>query len=116
MPFWTFFFFWFNLANLGFPLTINFASEMLIFIGLFDIMPSVALLSLVGVLMSGIYSFILITRVCYGPNSTYINSFYDLTRRETYILALMLIPVITFGFFPSMLTQIWSMYILVWLL
>lgn len=54
MPLFCFFFFIFSLANLGFPLTVNFISEMLIFFGLFQKVPSIALLTLSGIFLSAV--------------------------------------------------------------
>jgi NADH-quinone oxidoreductase subunit M len=54
MPLFCFFFFIFSLANLGFPLTVNFISEMLIFFGLFQTVPSIALLTLTGIFLSAV--------------------------------------------------------------
>ena len=70
------------------------------------IYPSIALLSLIGVLFSGIYSFVLITRINFGPTSNYINSYFDNTRRETYILAPLFLFILFFGIFPISLTSL----------
>jgi len=90
-------------------------AELLIFIGLFDTMPSIALLTLVGILLSGIYSFVLITRVLYGPATGYIKSYYDISRREFYILLLSMVPVSFFGLFPSYFTAVWAFQLENWL-
>ena len=105
MPFFVFFFFVFNLANLGFPPTLNFVSELLIFVGLFSSLPSISLLTLSGIFLSAIYSFVLLTRVSFGPSSIFITKFYDLTRREFFILLPLVIITFFFGLFPSSITS-----------
>jgi len=114
MPFFTFLFFVFSLANLGFPLTVNFAAELLIFIGLFQSLPTVALLTLLGILLSGIYSLTLATRISFGPSSIYIKHYYDLSRREFYTLTPIALLIFVFGLFPTYLTSYWSLSLATW--
>jgi NADH-quinone oxidoreductase subunit M len=114
MPLYSFFFFLFSLANLGFPLTVNFISEMLIFIGLIQISPSIAFTTLSGIFLSAIYSFVLLTRLLFGPASIYIRTFYDLTRRELYVLLPLGFLVIFLGLFPSYLTSYWTLGLITW--
>jgi NADH-quinone oxidoreductase subunit M len=116
MPFFCFFFFVFSLANLGFPSTVNFVSEILIFLGLFATVPSIAMLTLIGIFLSAIYSFTLLTRMAFGHGSIYIRKFYDLTRRETYILLPLLILIILLGLFPGYLLEYWTFILTTWFL
>ena len=73
LPFFCFFLFLFSLANLGFPLTVNFISELLILLGVFKSLPTIAILSLIGVFFSAIYSFMMVTRVAFGPATPHIS-------------------------------------------
>jgi len=114
MPFFCFFFFLFSLANLAFPGTVNFAAEMLIFFGIFNTAPSIAILTLFGILLSAIYSFILLTRIAFGPASLYIRNFYDLTRREFYTLFPLAFLIIFLGIFPTYLTAFWTFTLTTW--
>lgn len=114
MPMYSFFFFLFSLSNLGFPSTLNFVSELTVFIGLFNIIPSIAIISLVGVLLSAAYSLILATRILFGSSNPFITRFYDLTRREFYIVLPMMILIIVLGLFPTYLTTIWSLNLETW--
>lgn len=50
---------------------------MLIFIGVFQVSPSVAILTLSGVFFSAAYSFVLMTRLLFGPASRQIEKYYD---------------------------------------
>ncbi len=112
MPWFVFFFFVCNLANLAFPGTINFASEMLMFLGVFSSLPSIAMTVLIGVFLAAVYSFILITRICYGPASTFIHHYSDLNRREVWILFVLVSLIIIFGICPTILTQYMSVPLL----
>ena len=114
LPFFCFFLFIFSLANLGFPLTLNFVSEMLILIGLFSSLPSIAILTLIGVFFSAIYSFMMATRLLFGPSSPYINYYFDITRREFYILTPIAILVLILGLTPTFLSSIWDAFLQIW--
>ena len=114
MPLFSFFFFIFSLANLGFPSTFNFVSEMLIFIGMFQVSPSVTILTLSGIFFSAVYSFVLLTRLLFGPASRQIEKFYDLTRREFYILAPLGFLIFFLGLFPNYLIGFWSYNLVTW--
>lgn len=94
MPFYMCAFLLFSLANCGFPLTINFMAELLIFIGLFSELPSIALIILISIFLSTIYSFILFTRLDGAFQvgcPVFTKRFYDLTRREFYTV----LPIIS---------------------
>jgi NADH-quinone oxidoreductase subunit M len=56
MPLFCFLFFVFNLANMGFPGTINFIGEFLIFLGLMYINPLLVIGCSFSVVFSAIYS------------------------------------------------------------
>lgn len=114
IPFFCFFLFIYSLANLGFPLTLNFISEMLIFIGIFTSLPSIALLTLIGVFFSAIYSFMMATRILFGPASPAIMYYFDITRREFYILTPIAGLVLLLGLMPTYLSSIWDPIIQTW--
>nr|ADZ99038.1 NADH dehydrogenase subunit 4 [Physarum polycephalum] len=114
MPIFCFFFFIFSLANLGFPSTVNFISEMLIFFGLFQTVPSIAILTLTGIFLSAAYSFVLLTRIAFGPASPFLSVYYDLTRREFYILLPLAFLIIFLGLFPTYLTSYWTFGLVTW--
>lgn len=116
LPFLCFFLFIFSLANLGFPGTVNFVSELLLFLGLFKALPSIAILSLSGIFFSAIYSFILVTRIAFGPATSFIRYYYDITRREFLILFPITFLSIITGFMPKYLTSYWTFYLTVWYL
>jgi NADH-quinone oxidoreductase subunit M len=115
MPLFSFFFFIFSLANLGFPSTVNFISEMLIFFGIFQTSPSIALITLSGIFLSAVYSFTLLTRIVFGPTSPYLVKYYDITRREAYILGPLSFLIVFLGLFPKYLTAFWVFGLTVWL-
>lgn len=97
MPLLSSIFFIMILANIGFPLTINFIAECLI------ILTSIKYTSLInpliigaGMFLSVIYSFFLYNRVFFGYNSTIIRT-RDLCHLETYGLVLLGLIVLIYG-------------------
>lgn len=97
MPLLSSVFFIMILANIGFPLTINFIAECLI------ILTSIKYTSLInpliigaGMFLSVIYSFFLYNRVFFGYNSTIIRT-RDLCHLETYGLVLLSLIVLIYG-------------------
>jgi len=87
---------------------------MMIFFGIFNTAPSIAILTLFGIFLSAIYSFVLLTRIAFGPASLYIRSFYDLTRREFYTLFPLGFLIIFLGLFPTFLTSYWTFTLVTW--
>jgi NADH:ubiquinone oxidoreductase subunit 4 (subunit M) len=71
-------------------------------------------LTLVGILLSAAYSLILVTRVIFGPASVFVTHYYDLTRREFYILLPLFILIMFLGIFPSYVTSLWSFTLTCW--
>ncbi|RYE12312.1 MAG: NADH-quinone oxidoreductase subunit M, partial [Rickettsiales bacterium] len=116
MPIFSVMFFIFNLANLGFPGTLNFVSEFLLIVGIFNYSIIFGLLSLIGVFYSVIYSMVLISRVLFGQFSKDILYFSDLSRREFLILLKLLTLTIGLGFCPNLLLNCWEFYIDTWFL
>jgi len=94
------------LANIGFSFTLNFIAEVTILCGLFETVPTIALLTLLSAIVMGVYSFVIITKTIYGKITSYIKTSYDLSRRETYAMLLYLIPLLLLGIYPTMVTII----------
>lgn len=116
MPVFSIMFFIFNLANLGFPGTLNFISEFLLVVGIFNYSLIFGLLSLIGVFYSVIYSMLLISRVLFGQFSKNVIYFSDISRREFFMLLKLLFMTIFLGFFPNLILNCWEFYINTWFL
>jgi NADH:ubiquinone oxidoreductase subunit 4 (subunit M) len=108
MPLYTIIFFVLTLANLGFPPTLNFVSELLILSGLMEINPFTAFCCGSGILFAGFSGFWMFTRLFFGNFAItngfyYIRHFYDITRREAYSILPLIILTIIIGFVPNVL-------------
>lgn len=119
MPVYTMIFLLLTLANLGFPPTFNFISELLIVTGLMESSPTAAILSGAGILFAGIAGFWIFTRIFFGNFAStdgqyYINHFHDLSRREVYALLPLVLLTIFFGLAPTTLLNFMTFELGAW--
>lgn len=103
-------FFFFTLANISFPGTINFNAEILVLISIFFVSPFTYLFLLIANILSIIYAVWTFTRLCFGRLQCCFRHklIRDVQRREIYSLLYLFIYVLLFGLFPCSLLD--SMY------
>jgi len=101
MPLFSFFFLFFTMANIALPGTSSFIGEFLILLGCFVSNYFITFIIVCSVVLGGSYSLWLCNRILYG-NIKYIflSHFFDLTRKEFFILFLLFFFVLFFGIFP----------------
>jgi proton-translocating NADH-quinone oxidoreductase chain M len=104
MPIFVVFFTFFTLANVGFPGTINFLSELLILCGIsFSSFFNLCIVGL-SLFFSTIYSFWLLNRISFGTlKIETINYYFDLSFLEQFILFILSLLIIIGGFFPQLI-------------
>ena len=92
----------FTLAALGLPGTSGFIGEFLILMGAFKDNFLVAVIASLGVIFGAAYMLWLYRRVVFGDlNNKDLLKIPDLNNSETFILWLLAIPVLFFGFYPE---------------
>ena len=103
-------FFFFTLANISFPGTINFNAEILVLISIFFISPFTYFFLLIANVLSIIYAVWTFTRLCFGRLQCCFRYKFirDLQSRELYSLLYLFVYVFLFGLFPCSLLD--SMY------
>ena len=104
MPLLSIFFLLFTLGNIGFPCTSSFIGEFFIFVGLFRSNLFIAILTLIGLFISVIYSFLLYNKIFFFNalnQRNYFIKYSDLNEREFIILFILL----TFMFFYGVYTK-----------
>jgi NADH-quinone oxidoreductase subunit M len=89
----------FILASLGLPGLGNFLGEFLILLGTFKAHPGMAMLGTVGLVLSAVYSLILMQRTFYGKAAVE-TPIPDLDRREFAILSTLMAVMIWLGLYP----------------
>lgn len=104
MPIFSIFFFFFTIANLAFPGTSNFISELLVLVGVVEKNISIMMISATGMIFSSIYSIWLFNRLIFGnPKLNYIKNYQDITSREYYLILPLLLLTILFGILPDII-------------
>ena len=103
MPLFSFFFFFFTIANISFPLLSNFVGEFLIFLGLVYSFNYISLFFCsFGVFFTVVYSIWLYNRVIFLLPS-FVEKGFDLNFMEICILTSVLFFVITLGVYPNII-------------
>jgi NADH:ubiquinone oxidoreductase subunit 4 (subunit M) len=104
MPVFTSMFFIFILSNFGFPGTVNFVGEFVIFIGSFFVNSLVIFFTVGGMFLTMLYSLFLYNRISTGVYKLlFIHYFSDVSRREFYLLSFLCFLCIFLGIFPNFL-------------
>jgi NADH-quinone oxidoreductase subunit M len=102
MPKYSILFMLFTLAALGLPGTSGFVGEFLILMGAFKVNFLVATIASIGVILGAAYMLWLYKRVVFGDllNKDLLK-ITDLNNSEKFILWILAIPVLFFGFYPE---------------
>jgi NADH-ubiquinone oxidoreductase chain 4 len=105
MPLFSILFFILSLANCGTPLTLNFVGEFLSLYGALERLPLAGALACSSIVFSAAYSIYLFNRIAFGGSfSLYFKeNILDLTRREFFMLFVLVFFTITLGIYPSII-------------
>jgi NADH-quinone oxidoreductase subunit M len=95
----------FILASLGLPGLGNFLGEFLILLGTFKTHPGMAMVGTIGLVLSAVYSLILMQRAFYGKPAVEA-PLPDLDRREFAILSTLTVVMIWLGLYPRPFFQV----------
>ena len=92
----------FTLAALGLPGTSGFVGEFLILMGAFKDNFLVAVIASFGVILGAAYMLWLYKRVVFGKLvNKELEKMTDLNRSEYFILVILAVPTLFFGFYPD---------------
>ena len=102
MPKYALMFMIFTLAAIGLPGTSGFVGEFLILMGAFKKSFLVASIASLGVILGAAYMLWLYKRVVFGDilNKNLLKML-DLNKSEIFILSMLAIPILFFGFYPQ---------------
>ncbi|NJL88165.1 MAG: NAD(P)H-quinone oxidoreductase subunit 4 [Leptolyngbyaceae cyanobacterium SM1_1_3] len=107
-----------SLASLALPGMSGFVAELMVFVGFatsdaysstFKLL--IVILMAVGVILTPIYLLSMLREIFYGPENKELvehEALIDAEPREVFIIACLLIPIIGFGFYPKLLTQVYD--------
>lgn len=113
MPLFTIFFFFFSLANIAFPGTVNFFGELAVLLGLGKINFYLLVLAAFSLFFSVAFTFWVYNRISFGTVRTLvINHYIDLNFVEFGVLLFLLAPTVCFGFYPAVLYNFFEEYLI----
>ena len=106
MPKYAVFFMIFTLAAIGLPGTSGFVGEFLILLGTFKKSFLVATIASLGVILGAAYMLWLYKRVIFGELiNDELKKMPDLNESEIFVLTLLAVPTLFFGFYPEPLLK-----------
>ncbi len=107
MPAYALVFMLFTMANVGLPGTSGFVGEFLTLMGMFQANTWVAAVAALGVIFSAAYALWLYRRVVMGDLiKESLKTITDMTTRERWIFAPLIVMTILLGVYPSLVTEI----------
>jgi len=90
-----------GLSSLSLPGTNSFVSEFLVLLGSFTTQPVAAVIATVGMILAALYILLMYQRTMHGPLNPALPKMRDLSRRETFVIAPMVVLIIALGFYPK---------------
>ncbi|NPV55875.1 MAG: NADH-quinone oxidoreductase subunit M [Anaerolineae bacterium] len=94
-----------GLVSMGMPGFSGFVAEFPIFMGVWRVAPPVAIIAIIGVLVTAAYIFVVVRRVFFGElPSKFEQSVGDITIRDKIVIALLAGWMVALGLFPSIMT------------
>ena len=107
MPAYALIFMFFTMANVGLPGTSGFVGEFLTLMGIFQVNTWVAVVATTGVILSAAYALWLYRRVVMGDLiKESLKTIQDITPRERWLFAPLVVMTLLLGVYPSLVTDI----------
>ena len=102
IPWFSFFFCFFTMANIAIPLTSNFVGEFFLLLGSFATCTWMGVVGATGIILSAAYSLWLLNRICFGvPKTNYMAVIKDIAGNELAVHFLLLAGTFWIGTFPE---------------
>jgi NADH-ubiquinone oxidoreductase chain 4 len=103
MPLFSILFFILCLSNAGTPLSVNFIGEFLSLYGIFERIPLLGVFASSSIVLSAAYTMYMFNRIVFGGRYSKFFSvnLIDLTKREFYILFILVLLTVLFGIYPT---------------
>ncbi|MBD3786258.1 MAG: NADH-quinone oxidoreductase subunit M [Sphingomonadales bacterium] len=107
MPAYALIFMFFTMANVGLPGTSGFVGEFLTLMGIFQVNTVIAFVAATGVILSAAYALWLYRRVVFGELiKESLKTIADMTPREKWIFAPLVVMTLFLGVYPAAVTDI----------
>ena len=109
MPNFSILFMIITLGSIALPVTSGFIGEFLILLAIYKVNPALMILSATGVVLGAVYMLWLVKRFIMGEiKNEEIHSIKDISFRELMTLLPLVILILVFGVFPSLITNLIS--------
>lgn len=113
MPLFSTLFFLLVLANIAFPISLNFIGEFISIYSAFQYSPIIILPPLLGIVLSAGYSLTFYNKIAFGSPSQFIITSRDINRKELFSPLLLILLTIVLGLSPMIIMSSFSLpYIL----
>ncbi|MDX6206508.1 MAG: NADH-quinone oxidoreductase subunit [Frankiales bacterium] len=90
-----------GLSSLALPGTNSFVSEFLVLVGTFTRYRAFAIVATVGIVLAALYILLVVQRTMHGPLNESNRGFTDLSAREAWVIAPILVLIVALGVYPK---------------
>ena len=97
-----------GLASLGLPGTSGFVSELLVFLGTFQVWSWITALAVFAIVITAGYMLWMLQRVFFGPPLSRFASLGDTTLVEAVPMAALLVAIMVVGIYPAIVTDVFK--------
>ena len=94
-----------GLVSMGMPGFSGFVAEFPVFMGAWRAAPWVAIIAILGILVTAAYIFLVIRRVFFGEVPTELTKVEDITVMDKIAIGLLVVTMVGLGLFPSLLSN-----------
>jgi NADH-quinone oxidoreductase subunit M len=90
-----------GLSGLALPGLSSFISEIMVLIGTFQRYPAAAVIATAGIVLAALYILLMYKRMMTGPRPELVTPVRDITRREKFVVAPLIVAFLVLGFYPK---------------
>jgi NADH-quinone oxidoreductase subunit M len=90
-----------GLSSLSLPGTNSYVSEFLVLIGSFTTQPVATVVATLGMILAALYILLMYQRTMHGTLNPELPKMRDLSRREAFVIAPMIVLILALGFYPK---------------
>lgn len=94
-----------GLASLGLPGLSGFVGELLVFLGLFDSLPIIAVIGALGIILAAVYVLRAVLKITYGPTATEHEQLKDARVIEVIPMVTLTAFIVLLGVYPAVVTE-----------
>jgi NADH-quinone oxidoreductase subunit M len=98
-----------GLASLGLPATSGFVSELLVFLGTFQVWGWITALAVFAIVITAGYILWMIQRVFYGPPLPRFANICDATVLEAVPMAVLVVAIMVVGIYPAIVSDVFKL-------